>query len=119
MSTHDLRDLIAMLARDGQRPCVHANGDRAISLLLEQLENIAPESWPTLRPRVEHCSVVTDDILRRLKRLGAVTTPFASYVHYHGNNLRKWYGDARLQRMFAHRSFLDWGVPVAAIASQN
>jgi predicted amidohydrolase YtcJ len=113
-STRDLRDMIAMLARDGQRPCVHANGDRAISLLLDQLEQIAPENWSGLRPRVEHCSIVTDDILGRLKKLGAVTTPFASYVHYHGTNLRKWYGEQRLRRMFAHRSFLDWGVPVAA-----
>jgi hypothetical protein len=114
MSTRDLRDLIALLARDGQRPCVHANGDRAISLLLDQLEQVAPERWPGVRPRLEHCSVVTDTILERLKKLGAVTTPFANYVHYHGNNLRKWYGDERLRRMFAHRSFLDWGVPVAA-----
>jgi predicted amidohydrolase YtcJ len=93
---------------------VHANGDRAIALLLDQLEQVAPEQWSNLRPRVEHCSVVTDSILARLKRVGAVTTPFASYVHYHGNNLRTWYGEQRLSRMFAHRSFLDWGVPVAA-----
>jgi predicted amidohydrolase YtcJ len=114
LSTRDLHDLITTLARDGQRPCVHANGDRAISLLLDQLEQVEPEQWPGLRPRVEHCSIVNDTILARLKKLGAVTTPFASYVHYHGTNLRKWYGDERLRRMFAHRSFLDWGVPVAA-----
>ena len=114
MSTRELRDLIVQLAEDGRRPCVHANGDRAISLLLDQLEAVGVQQWPRLRPRVEHCSVVTDDILTRLKKLGAVTTPFASYVHYHGNNLRKWYGEERLRRMFAHRSFLDWGVPVAA-----
>jgi hypothetical protein len=114
MSTGDLHDMIGMLARDGVRPCVHANGDRAISLLLDQLEQVEPENWPSLRPRVEHCSIVTESILERLKKLGAVTTPFASYVNYHGSNLRKWYGDARLRRMFAHRSFLDWGVPVAA-----
>jgi predicted amidohydrolase YtcJ len=114
MSTRDLHDMIGMLARDEQRPCVHANGDRAISLLVDQLESVAPENWRALRPRVEHCSIVTDPILDRLKKLGAVTTPFASYVNYHGNNLRKWYGDQRLRRMFAHRSFLDWGIPVAA-----
>jgi predicted amidohydrolase YtcJ len=114
MSTRDLHDLIAMLARDGLRPCVHANGDRAISLLLDQLEAVARDGWSGLRPRVEHCSIVTEAILDRLKRVGAVTTPFASYVHYHGSNLRKWYGEQRLRRMFAHRSFLDWGVPVAA-----
>ncbi len=114
MSTRDLHDLVVKLAGDRERPCVHANGDRAISLLLDQLESVAPDNWPRLRPRVEHCSIINDAILQRLKKLGAVTTPFASYVNYHGNNLRKWYGEERLRRMFAHRSFLDWGVPVAA-----
>lgn len=114
MSTRDLRDMVQLMARDGTRPCVHANGDRAISLLLDQLEQIEPEVWQQRRPRVEHCSIVTEDILGRLRKVGAVTTPFASYVHYHGSNLSKWYGDQRLLRMFAHRSFLDWGIPVAA-----
>ena len=35
-----------------------------------------------------------------------------TYAHYHGN---KWvdYGAAKTERMFAHRSFLDAGIPVA------
>jgi len=33
-------------------------------------------------------------------------------VHYHGN---KWvdYGEGKMQWMFAHKSFLDYGMPVA------
>jgi predicted amidohydrolase YtcJ len=45
--------------------------------------------------------------------LGMIGVPFGSYVHYHGGNLLKWYGAARAERMFAHRSFLDLGVGVA------
>ena len=39
-------------------------------------------------------------------------TPFYTYVYYHGD---KWeqYGDERIRRMFAHRSFLDHGINVA------
>jgi predicted amidohydrolase YtcJ len=49
-----------------------------------------------------------------MKKLGAIPTPFATYVNYHGGNLLKWYGPRRLERMFAHRTFLDWGIPVAS-----
>jgi predicted amidohydrolase YtcJ len=48
-----------------------------------------------------------------MHRLGAIAVPFGSYVHYHGGNLARWYGAQRLERMFAHRSFLDAGVAVA------
>ncbi len=38
--------------------------------------------------------------------------PFYTYAHYHGN---KWleYGEEMMESMFAHRSFLDYGIPVA------
>jgi predicted amidohydrolase YtcJ len=48
-----------------------------------------------------------------MRKLGAIAVPFGSYVHNHGGNLEKWYGARRLERMFAHRSFLDAGVAVA------
>ncbi|MGI9288165.1 MAG: amidohydrolase family protein, partial [Pseudomonadales bacterium] len=42
----------------------------------------------------------------------SVPTPFHTYVYYHGN---KWvdYGEDRMRSMFAHRSFLDYNIPVA------
>ena len=40
-----------------------------------------------------------------------IPTPFWTYVYYHGE---KWtqYGDDKVRWMFAHRSFLDAGIPV-------
>jgi predicted amidohydrolase YtcJ len=98
----------------GRRVGVHANGDHAIEKLLDAYEHA-----DRLRPgsvagyRIEHCSMVTPDIVRRIKRLGLIVVPFGSYVAYHGEKLRDWYGDERLHRMFAHRWFLDARVPVA------
>lgn len=48
-----------------------------------------------------------------MKRLGAIAVPFAGYPGYHGGALNSWYGEERMERMFAHRSFLDAGVTVA------
>jgi predicted amidohydrolase YtcJ len=114
MSTSDLRDVVRMVQDDGTRLCTHANGDRAISLLLDQLEAAQAEHpRPNLTHRIEHCTIVNEQILTRMKRLGAIAVPFGSYVFYHGGKLIDWYGRKRVERMFAHRSFLDTGIAVA------
>ena len=114
ISTRDLSDLVRMVHSAGSRLGVHANGDRAISLLLDQFERAEAElPRPDAHHRIEHCTVITDPILERMRRLGMIAVPFGSYVHYHGGNLKRWYGEKRLDRMFAHHSFLDSGVAVA------
>ena len=113
MSDAELRDVVRMVHADGNRICVHANGDRAIGKLLDILEAAHRERpQSALHHRVEHCTVVNDDLLKRLKDVGAVVAPFGSYVHYHGAKLLDWYGPQRLERMFAHRAFIDYEIPV-------
>jgi predicted amidohydrolase YtcJ len=53
--------------------------------------------------------VINDDLVRRIKALGAIPTPFSTYVYYHGEKM-KYYGAERLNHMFALRSFLDAGI---------
>jgi predicted amidohydrolase YtcJ len=114
LSDAELRDVVRMTHLDGNRVCVHANGDRAIGKLLDQLEAAhAERPQAGLHHRIEHCSIVNDDILRRMKALAVIAAPFGSYVHYHGGKLLDWYGPERIERMFAHRSFIDHGIAVA------
>ncbi len=109
-----LSDVVRRAHLDGNRVCVHANGDRAIRKLLGFLEAANREKdRPHIHHRIEHCSIVDDAILERMRALGAIAAPFGSYVHYHGGKLLEWYGPRRIERMFAHRSFLDHGVAVA------
>jgi predicted amidohydrolase YtcJ len=63
------------------------------------------------RYRLEHCTVVNPSLIARIKALGAIPTPFSTYVYYHGEKMRE-YGPERLNWMFAVRSFLDAGVRV-------
>jgi predicted amidohydrolase YtcJ len=110
----ELRDIARMAQEDGNRLCVHCNGDRALNILLDQFETAANEfPRPGLRHRIEHCSVVNEEILQRIKRLDACAIPFAGYVAYHGSKLADWYGKKRLERMFAHNWFLRDGITVA------
>ena len=113
-ATAELRDIVRMSQEDGNRLCVHCNGDAALNILLDQFEAAANEfPRPGLRHRIEHCSVVTGEIVARIKRLGACAIPFAGYIAYHGSKLNEWYGAKRLERMFAHNWFLREGVTVA------
>jgi predicted amidohydrolase YtcJ len=89
---------------------VHANGDVAIDMTLEIFEQLAKEV-PRRDPRfrIEHCTVVNDELVARMKRLGVIPNPFGTYVYYHGEKMGE-YGAERLQRMFALRTFLDAGL---------
>ena len=85
----------------------HANGDVGIDTTLRVYERLQKES-PRRDPRfrLEHCTLVNDDLVRRIAALGAIPTPFSTYVYYHGEKMR-FYGAERLNHMFALRSFLD------------
>ena len=88
----------------------HANGDVAIDTTLRVYERLQKES-PRRDPRfrLEHCTLVNDDLVARMKAIGAIPTPFSTYVYYHGEKMR-YYGQERLNHMFALRSFLDAGI---------
>ncbi|MCI2416660.1 amidohydrolase [Saccharopolyspora sp. K220] len=114
LSTDELNELALRVHAAGSRLAIHANGDRAIKLVLTALEQArAAHPVITTAHRLEHCSLVDAEILARMKNLGAVAVPFGSYVAFHGDKLVDYYGVERLERMFAHRSFLEAGVPVA------
>jgi predicted amidohydrolase YtcJ len=91
----------------------HANGDEAIDMVLKAYERVLKD-WQGENPRfrIEHCSLVNPDLLSRIKNAGVIPAPFYTYAYYHGE---KWaeYGHDRMNWMFAHRSFLDYGIPVA------
>lgn len=89
---------------------IHANGDVAIGMTLDVYEQLAREA-PRRDPRfrIEHCTVINDQLVARMQRLGVIPNPFGTYVYYHGEKMRE-YGADRLEHMFALRSFLDAGL---------
>lgn len=88
----------------------HANGDVGIDTTLRMYERLQKESpRRDARFRLEHCTLINDELIARMKALGAIPTPFSTYVYYHGEKM-KYYGAERLNHMFALRSFLDAGI---------
>ena len=110
MTGEEIAGNVMAMHAAGFQVCIHANGDATIDLVLRAYEQAqAADPRPDPRHRIEHCTLVNPDLLTRMRRLGAVATPFCTYVYYHGEKMR-FYGAERLQWMFAQRSFLDYGV---------
>jgi predicted amidohydrolase YtcJ len=94
----------------GFQVAIHANGDLAIDMVLTAYEKAQREHpRPNSRHRIEHCTLVNPDLLSRMKNLGTIATPFCTYIYHHGDKM-KFYGEERLEWMFAQRSFIDSGV---------
>jgi predicted amidohydrolase YtcJ len=112
MTQREIDEVVEDAHRNNWQIGIHANGDVTIDMVLKAYENVLAK-WPhpDRRHRIEHCTLVNPDLLRRIKATGTIPTPFWTYVYFHGE---KWsqYGEDKARWMFAHRSFLDSGIPV-------
>jgi predicted amidohydrolase YtcJ len=110
----DLNAWVERVQRAGIQPNCHANGDVAIDMLLtayERAQEVAPLS--DVRPKITHCTLINEDLLRRMKALDAVPAPFTTYAYYNADKFH-FYGEERMKHCMAYRSFLDNGIRVAA-----
>ncbi len=110
----DLNEWIEKVHRAGIQVNCHANGDVAIDMFLTAVER-AQKIFPRddARPKITHCTLINDEILRRMKALGAVPAAFTSYAYYNSDKFH-FYGEELMKRSMAFRSFLDTGIQAAA-----
>jgi len=100
--------------RAGIQPNCHANGDVAIDMVLtayERAQKLVPR--PDVRPKITHCTLVNDDLLRRIKALNVVPAAFTTYAYYNADKFH-FYGEERMKHCMAFGSFLDAGIHAAA-----
>ena len=100
--------------RAGIQVNCHANGDVAIDMYLTALER-AQHAFPRpdARPKITHCTLVNDDLVRRIKALDAIPAMFTTYAYYNSDKF-PFYGEELMKRSMAYRTMLDAGVKVAA-----
>jgi predicted amidohydrolase YtcJ len=105
---------IERVHRAGIQVNCHANGDVAIDAVLNAVER-AQKLFPRsdARPKITHCTLVNDDLVRRIKAAGAVPACFTSYAYYNPDKF-KFYGEELMKRCMAFRTFLDAGIPACA-----
>jgi predicted amidohydrolase YtcJ len=110
----DLNAWIERVHRAGIQVNCHANGDVAIDMVMTAVER-AQKLFPRAdaRPKITHCTLINDDLVRRIKAAGAVPAAFTSYAYYNSDKFT-YYGEAMMKRCMAYRSFLDAGIVAAA-----
>lgn len=114
VTQEDLNQWVERVQRAGIQPNCHANGDVAIEMVLtayEHAQKTAPKS--DVRPKITHCTLINNDLLSRIKALGAVPAPFTTYAYYNSDKFH-FYGEDLMKRSMAYRSFLDSGIRAAA-----
>ena len=92
----------------------HANGDVAIDMFLTAMER-AQKLFPraNARPKITHCTLINDSLVKRIKALDAVPALFTTYAYYNSDKF-VFYGEDLMKRAMAYRSLLDAGVRAAA-----
>jgi len=110
----DLNAWVEKVHRAGIQVNCHANGDVAIDMYLtafERAQQLSPR--PDARPKITHCTLINDDLVRRMKELNAVPALFTTYAYYNSDKFG-FYGEELMKRCMAFRTLLDAGIHVAA-----
>jgi len=110
----DLNAWVEKVHRAGIQVNCHANGDVAIDSYLTAFER-AQKAFPRAdaRPKITHCTLINDDIIRRMKALGAVPAMFTTYAYYNTDKF-PFYGEELMKRSMSYRTMLDAGIHAAA-----
>jgi len=87
--------------------------DVTIDMVLTASSARSGSTAPELPPKITHCTLINEELLRRIKAIGRR----AGAVHllrYYNSDKFRFYGEALMQRSMAYRSFADAGIPAAA-----
>jgi hypothetical protein len=108
-SQDQLDSLFLAIHQKGLQIAVHSNGDREIDMVLKAFEKVYATGNPlNIHHRIEHCSVINDSIIKKIKQLGVIPV-LHNYISELGDLLEP-YGANRLNNMFATKSFLLAGI---------
>lgn len=89
----------------------HANGDAAIDLMIEGIEEGLDGESKDHRSVTIHAQLAREDQLDKMKALGIVPSFFAAHPFFWGDWHRKSFGDDRAMRISPLRSSLDRELP--------
>ena len=110
-------DYVCRGQKGGWQITSHAVGDKGVTSIVNAIEK-AMTMYPrdNCRHRIEHCGMINEDLLDRIKRLGIIPISNPIFLYEFGDGYITNYGKERAYRMFTCKSFLDKGI-VAAGAS--
>jgi predicted amidohydrolase YtcJ len=106
-------DMVLRAHRAHFQVTAHAVGDRAISMILNAYEKtLKLHPRPDHRHRIEHCAMINENLLARIKALGVIPVLQPVFLWEFGDGYVRNYGQ-RAGRMFAAGSFFKPGIIAA------
>lgn len=113
-SEEKLRQYILGAHRAGWQVATHAIGDRAIETVLDIYAQALRESpRPDARHRIEHCMLLDETLMARLRELNVVAVLQPEFLARLGDAYRMGLGEERASQLKPVASLLRVGVPVA------
>lgn len=113
MSVFEMFRISQERAKEGWQLALHGNGDRAIDNILTVIEKLKRDGIDieTIRPRIEHCSILHDDQIDKMKRLGVSASFLIGHVHYWGTWMRDVvFGPEKVQLLDRCKAAEDHGI---------
>lgn len=85
-----LKEIVMKRGGQGWPLVLHGNGDAAIDSILDALQNAVDSGIDVrkLRCRIEHCSILHDEQIARIRELGVGPSFLINHVHYWGQTMR-------------------------------
>ena len=110
----ELNAWLERVHRAGIQVNCHANGDVAIEMFLSAVERVQ-QRFPRAdaRPKITHCTLINDSLVKRIKALDAIPALFTTYAYYNSDKF-VFYGEDVMKRSMAYRTLLDAGVHATA-----
>ncbi len=108
----EVADYIDSIENAGCQATAHAIGDLAVEFMVEGYEKSFaknPEKVRNLRNRVEHCTLVDQNLVDRMAKMNICPSVNAGMVQFLGANFMKFYGE-RNKYVCALRSMIDKGI---------
>jgi predicted amidohydrolase YtcJ len=117
----EIEAVVTKAHKSGWQVGIHANGDAAIDVAIEALANgTNGEGGHQLRHRIEHCSILHDEQILKMKQLGLSPSFLIGHVHFWGRAFQdRILGPERAKRIDPCRSALDQGLRISLHSDFN
>ena len=90
MKPDEMKEIMAKRASENWQIAIHGNGDKGIDNILDAAEAVQEQGIDigNNRLRIEHCSILHDEQIERMKSLGISASFLIPHVHYWGVAMR-------------------------------
>jgi len=111
----ELNEMVLKIHKSGLQAVIHAIEETSIEAACNAIEYALKRS-PRLghRHRIEHCSVCTPSLSKRLSSLGVMVVTQPSFLYYNGDRYLQTVSDMQLKHLYPIATLMKNGVQVAA-----